>query len=243
MVTAESVKARLRGLIRQANDITGKQDTDLTTAVGSLAAGFGQGGADSAVEDALIERSLTEYTNDRVTTIGAYAFYLFSGLKSVSFPNVTSFLGGNNFNGCGDLEQINFPKLEGTGSNAFHNCRSLREAILPRCVIMPRFSSCGALTKVALGRDNRTATQSRLAANCLNGASSLVCVILYRENGVVTLSDVNAFANTPFAVGGTGGTVYVPEALIGEYQEATNWSTLYAAGSCQFVAIEGSGYE
>jgi hypothetical protein len=50
-------------------------------------------------------------------------------------------------------------------------------------------------------------------------------------------------SKTPFASGGTGGTVYVPQALITEYQNATNWSTLYAGGTCNFVAIEGSEYE
>lgn len=44
MPTAESVKAKLQGLIDQANETTGSGDADLTTAVGSLIAGFGQGG-------------------------------------------------------------------------------------------------------------------------------------------------------------------------------------------------------
>lgn len=53
------------------------------------------------------------------------------------------------------------------------------------------------------------------------------------------------FNGTPFDDNpvGSGGTVYVPAALISEYQKATNWSTLYAAGTCNFVAIEGSEYE
>jgi hypothetical protein len=57
------------------------------------------------------------------------------------------------------------------------------------------------------------------------------------------LSNTNTFNSTPFATSGTGGTVYVPQALITEYQNATNWSTLYSGGKCNFVAIEGSEYE
>ena len=64
-----------------------------------------------------------------------------------------------------------------------------------------------------------------------------------RSETVCTLSNVNAFNNTPFASGETGGTVYVPQALIEDYKIATNWSTLYEAGTCNFVAIEGSEYE
>lgn len=45
MVTAESVKAKLQGLISLANNTTGKTDTDLTAAVNALIAGFGQGGS------------------------------------------------------------------------------------------------------------------------------------------------------------------------------------------------------
>lgn len=44
MVTAESVKAKLQGLINLANTVTGNADTDLTAAVNALIAGFGQGG-------------------------------------------------------------------------------------------------------------------------------------------------------------------------------------------------------
>ena len=44
MATAESVKAKLQGLIDAANATTGGIDADLTAAVQSLIAGFGQGG-------------------------------------------------------------------------------------------------------------------------------------------------------------------------------------------------------
>ena len=47
--------------------------------------------ADNSVEDGLIKRTITEYTNDRVTSIGQYAFYRNSTIKSISFPLVTRF--------------------------------------------------------------------------------------------------------------------------------------------------------
>ena len=47
MATAESVKTKLQGLIFSANFITGKGDTDLASAVGSLIEGYGQGGGGS----------------------------------------------------------------------------------------------------------------------------------------------------------------------------------------------------
>ena len=52
------------------------------------------------------------------------------------------------------------------------------------------------------------------------------------------LSDSKAFNGTPFASGGTGGKVLVPRALVESYQTATNWSTLYVAETCEFLALE-----
>lgn len=46
MATADSVKAKLQGLIDAANAVTGTADTDMTAAVNSLISGFGGGGAD-----------------------------------------------------------------------------------------------------------------------------------------------------------------------------------------------------
>lgn len=43
MATAESVKAQLQSLIDSANAATGNEDTDLTTAMAALIAGFGRG--------------------------------------------------------------------------------------------------------------------------------------------------------------------------------------------------------
>lgn len=45
MSTAETVKAQLNALLNQANNTTGKTDTNLTAAIASLVAGFGQGGS------------------------------------------------------------------------------------------------------------------------------------------------------------------------------------------------------
>ena len=50
MATAESVKNKIQGLINTANATTGKADTDLTSAVGALIAGFGQGGGGGGIE-------------------------------------------------------------------------------------------------------------------------------------------------------------------------------------------------
>lgn len=51
MATADSVKAKIQGLIDSANDTTGNEDEDLTTAVQALIDGFGQGGGGGLAYD------------------------------------------------------------------------------------------------------------------------------------------------------------------------------------------------
>lgn len=67
--------------------------------------------------------------------------------------------------------------------------------------------------------------------------------IVLRSPTVVQLRHTRAFDNTPYKSGGTGGVIYVPQALISAYQTATNWSTVYGWGATTFEAIEGSYYE
>lgn len=51
MVTAESVKQKIQGLISNANNTTGNTDATLTNAVASLIAGFGTGGGEGLKYD------------------------------------------------------------------------------------------------------------------------------------------------------------------------------------------------
>lgn len=58
--TADSVKAKIQSLIAKANNTTGKSDTDLTSGVNSLIAGFGQGGSCSGNHIIEVEELPTE---------------------------------------------------------------------------------------------------------------------------------------------------------------------------------------
>lgn len=70
-----------------------------------------------------------------------------------------------------------------------------------------------------------------IGAYAFNGCTRLNTVIL-RSPTVTTLSNTNAFTNTPLASG--AGYIYVPSVLVNTYKSATNWST-YAS---KFRAIE-----
>ena len=76
-------------------------------------------------------------------------------------------------------------------------------------------------------------------------------VLIIRRSSLVSIASTNVFSGTPFADGGTGGTIYIPKALYDhlgdgsalDYKSATNWSTIDGYGTITWAKIEGSTYE
>lgn len=78
----------------------------------------------------IVERSISgDYSNARVTTVGAYAFQNCSGLTSVSFPNVTS-IGDYAFNAAHKLAKADLPKVTSIGQHGFSAANALEALIL-----------------------------------------------------------------------------------------------------------------
>lgn len=138
----------------------------------------------------------------------------------------------------GTIEEFNDNVLVTIRRNAFSVLRTLKSVSLPNVteISTNAFSSCSALESVQLSK------ATAIKSSAFYGCSALKSLVL-RSPTVCTLSTSNVFNYSSFSSSGKGGTVYVPQALITEYQNATNWSTLYASGKCNFVAIEGSEYE
>ena len=67
--------------------------------------------------------------------------------------------------------------------------------------------------------------------------------IIIRDSWQINLIQPSSFTNTPFASGGSGGTLYVKQSLISSYQNASNWSTLLSYENNQILPIEGSIYD
>ena len=207
--------------------------------VGTHKCSGGGGGDRTAIEDGLISRTLKEYINNTVTSIGNYAFGNFTSLEYVSLPNVTEIVGGNHFASCTNLKAVNIPNLKtsiSSSGNNFRQCSSLEELRVPLYNGVLAVSGCTSL------KVYEVATPYNIAAGAFSNLAVFDTFIMHCTK-VVPLSNVSAFNGTPFASGGTGGKVYVPQQFIEGFKTATNWSVLYEAGTCEFIAIEGSEYE
>lgn len=89
-----------------------------------------------------------------------------------------------------------------------------------------------------------------ISGYCFQNCSALKTLIM-RDTVIQTLSGTYPFAGSPFASGGSGGTIYIPKALYDhlgdgsalDYKSATNWATYDAYGTITWAQIEGSQYE
>lgn len=198
------------------------------------------GGGGTDLSGAVLDGSISgAYENTDITYLRTHALDACASLTSVSFPNVEKAETNALYN-CKNITSVNFPKLKTIGTYAFSGMLKLASVSLPSApssLVNYLFYGDTQLKTADIG-----ASCSGLGGQTFGNCSVLDTVILRRTAGVVSCS-TNTFNGTPFASGGSGGTVYVPNSLIASYKIASNWSTLYNAGTCTFTALEGSVYE
>ena len=204
----------------------------------------------------LMERTVTEFHSESVSVISQYIFYGYTALTTIDFPNATT-IGGYAFYNDTGITSFNTPNVRSIGTYAFYNVSTLSSIYFPEVTSIgtyalrqcrkitrgyfPKLTSVGtyALTRCNLLAVVDLGLVSSVPANLFSEDSKLTTIILRKTDGIATLAATSAFTSTPFASSGSGGTAYVPSALITAYQTATNWSSL----NCTFVALEGSAYE
>ena len=99
----------------------------------------------------LVERTITDISDDTVTSVGQYAFYGCSKLTSVNLPLVTS-VGLYAFYGCSKLTSVNLPLVTSVGLCAFCGCSELTSVNLSlvTSVGSNAFQRCTQLTSIDL---------------------------------------------------------------------------------------------
>lgn len=164
-----------------------------------------------------------------------------TALTSVSLPQTVTTIRAGAFQGDSKLGGSIFVPNAGLTTGCFENTRI--STIV--CAGVGSSQSYALRFNPSLLAVDYVAAATHVGNQTFSGCGSLKTLIC-RRSGVVTLPNVNCFTNTPFASGKSGGTLYVPSALISSYQSATNWSTILGYGSGaqnQILPIEGSIYE
>ena len=212
----------------QTLQITENDDYDVTRYDTVTVNVSGSGGATG-----LIDGTATEVGDDEATVIAAYKFYNMSRIERVNFPNVQT-IGENAFKSAFSTtceEVASFPNVTSIGTEAFAYGA-------PKKLRFPKLNSAGSqytaghfqcyrLESIDLGMLTTVYNIFRLAQ-----ALKLVAL---RNSYLPTLS--TQFPSSPITQG--TGFVLLRRDLINAagYQTATNWATLYTAGT-QFLALE-----
>ena len=170
--------------------------------------------ANHEIEDALIQSSeIGEYVNDRVTSVGLYAF-CDTHFNVIKLPNVTT---------------INAGAFNGMGGNGLH------ELYLPN-LLHAGSACCVRNTKLKVVDWGKAP-----AVNSQFNQSTILDTLILRKTPSLVEPNSTAFLRCPFATDGTGGYVYVPQALLERYQSSQAWQDY--AHVLEFRPIEGSEYE
>lgn len=238
----------INALTQYANETTGASDTTLSDAVGTLVAGYGGGSGwttDGIASKTEPNGAIT--ISSAVATIQSRAFFEYQGITEVTIEG-DPFIGGNAFQNCRNLETLNTPNMTkwksgnyNTSTYTFQGCSKLKGVVFPNfgnnVIDSYVFQNCTAMTYADFS------DMQRLGGADVFTNTGLNVLVIRRTSGVTTLQGTNNFNSSPFASSGTGGTLYVPNALISSYQAATNWSTLLGYANNSIQAIEGSYYE
>ena len=167
-IIQDTTLSRIAEAIRAKNGTTDKiKVSDMAAMIKAIKAG----GDDKSA--AIIDRSITEYSNGSVETIGDYAFSGCKSLISVNVPKVIS-LGRQVFENCEHLSKVDLPAATSIGNRAFFYCSSLTTIDLPMATSIgdDAFYYCTNLAKV-----NLPMTTS-IGSDAFDGCNSLTTIDL-----------------------------------------------------------------
>lgn len=202
--------------------------------------------ATSIGQYAFAGKPITSFVAPNATTYtGLYWFPKCPNLTSVSLPLMKEFSINMNNSAYGAIPLLNklyVPKVEKLLSQSLCVLPSLVAVAFPsiKTIDLNGLQTTGSgITTVDFGKGLTEFKNSNAPNN-----NTLVNIILRKDDGVVPCTNVGGLANRLV-------NYYIPKVLYDhlgdgtalDYQSASNWSTRYASGYCNFVQIEGTQYE
>lgn len=152
-------------------------------------------GGDDGLAMSLLQRTITEYSNEEITEFGPFAFAGCSKLVRVYVPSL-KYVSMLMFQESGLIE-IELPNIYNIASQGFQGATSLK--------------------KVTLGEGLYANVANMAFYNCTSFDTLILLPNTFKTLGSATL------AGTKIAKG--EGYIYVKDELVEEYKSATNWAT------------------
>ena len=105
----------------------------------------------------IVERTITEFEDNEINTVGLGAFAYCNELTSISLPVATS-IGEVAFQNCSKLTSISLPVATSIDEAAFKGCTALTSVSLPVVTRIgsSAFENCTALTTLYVGIESNT---------------------------------------------------------------------------------------
>ena len=180
---------------------------------------------DDAVIDSIINRSIVEFKDDVITSVGNYAFNDCTALETIDLPNVT-YLGTYAFRNCKALKMLDFPNIVEVGAyvQTIGDCGEGEAHIK-----LPRVTKIGTFGFRDFAPFIAEFSSAVTFANNAFGTSYRGCgYLILRSDAMSVMSGTAIFASD------IKNAILVPRSLIDSYKVATNWS----AYADKFKAIE-----
>lgn len=170
--------------------------------------------ANHEIEDELLDGSLEGvYYNDRITELRPSAFFYNKNVRVINLPNVQSLVNSAQALSQTNAEEIYLPRISG-------QCWNSALAYNPNLRVLD------------YGKQNIT--------NIIRENPNLEILILRNDKSVMNPTTLSTLG-CKLSPNGSGGYVYVPQAILEAYRASELWQT--NAHVLEFRPIEGSEYE
>ena len=168
------------------------------------------------------------------TSIGRYAFYNCTEIKSITIPDSVTSIGEYAFKGCSNLISVTIPdSVTSIGESAFYGCYRLTSITIPDSVTSignAAFGRCHGLTSITVKKDN---TKYHSSGNCLIETASKKLIAGCNNSVIPSDSSVTSIGDSAFE-GCTGLTNLTIGNSVTSIGEAAFW---YCTGLTKVIYI------